>query len=155
MSKILVWDMDGTLVDLYGVPNWKYFLRHEMAAPYIAAEPLFDMVELASLMEEFRRNGWEIQIISWLSKDSSADFKNEVRRAKKNWLDMFGFPYDKFHGVAYGTTKADAIRRSKPEEAILIDDNEKVRKGWHLGRAINPITTDLIITLLEILREEK
>ena len=33
-------DMDGTIADLYAVPNWLKMLRAENPAPYIQAEPL-------------------------------------------------------------------------------------------------------------------
>ena len=39
------------------------------------------------------------------------------------------FPYDHFHGVKYGATKADSVRKylGEDESAILFDDNAKVQ----------------------------
>ena len=67
-----------------------------------------------------------------------------------------GFPNDHFHGVAYGTTKADCVRQylGENEQAILFDDSDKVRAGWHMGEAVNPTEVD-IIEYLEKLVEEK
>ena len=54
-----------------------------------------------------------------------------VRQAKIEWLTKVGFPIDHFHAQAYGTTKANAVRKDlgENETAILFDDNDKVRAG--------------------------
>ena len=69
-----------------------------------------------------------------------------MREAKRDWLEVQGFPVDHFHGVKYGATKADSIRRylGEDETAILFDDNAKVRQGWTMGEAIDPIETDIL-----------
>jgi hypothetical protein len=41
--KTLVFDMDGTIANLYGVNNWLGMLREEDPTPYIVAEPMYDM----------------------------------------------------------------------------------------------------------------
>lgn len=151
--KMICFDMDGTLADLYRVEGWLGMLRAENPTPYIKAEPMWDMVELANTLAELQANGIEIRIITWLSKDSTEDYKNAVRMAKREWLANFGFPYDNFHGVQYGATKADSVRRylAENEGAILIDDDAKVRKGWHLGETINPTECDIIEMLKNLL----
>ena len=72
-----------------------------------------------------------------------------MRKAKREWLDRYDFPYDHFHGVKYGATKADSVRKRlhDGEEAILFDDNAKVREGWHLGETHDPTTEDIIEVL--------
>lgn len=67
--KMICFDMDGTIADLYAVPNWLDKLRAEDASPY-----------------------------------------------------------------------ADA-------PAVLIDDNKKVRDGWHLGESIDPTKVNLLEVL--------
>lgn len=100
--------------------------------------------------------GIEVRIITWLSKDSNTEYDNAVRLAKRNWLAEQNFPFDHFHGVAYGATKADSIRRylDKDETAILFDDNAKVRKGWHMGETYDPTTCDICEVLRNILGVE-
>jgi hypothetical protein len=56
--------------------------------------------------------------------------------AKLEWLEMHNFPFDEVHMVKYGTTKANCTRHYGGFQ-ILVDDNEKVRKGWTLGDTIN------------------
>jgi hypothetical protein len=138
-----VFDMDGTIADLYGVENWLYELEHYIARPYKVARPMWNMARLAELL---KASGAKIVVVSWLSKGSNKQYDEEVRNAKIEWLKANGFPFDKFHGVKYGTTKASVVRRylAEDELAVLIDDNAKVRKGWSLGETVNPLETDLI-----------
>lgn len=145
-------DMDGTIADLYGVKDWLSLLRSENPAPYLMAVPMCDMSELNKVCELLRAEGWEINIITWLSKDSSEEYKNLVREAKRAWLEKQGFHYDHFHGVQYGATKADSVR-DRYDVSILVDDNEKVRNGWHLGDTIDPTAVNIIEKLSELLEK--
>jgi FMN phosphatase YigB (HAD superfamily) len=151
--KMICFDMDGTIADLYGVEGWLEMLRAENPTPYRQAKPMWDMIELAETLRMLQANGIEIRIITWLSMNSTENYKNETRQAKREWLDELGFPYDNFHGVQYGATKADSVRRylAENEGAILIDDNAKVREGWHLGETINPTECDIIEMLKNLL----
>jgi hypothetical protein len=148
--KMVCFDMDGTIADLYAVENWLPMLRAFDPTPYAIAEPMWDMAELASLLTQVQAIGIEVRIITWLSKDSNAEYDKAVRTAKRDWLEAQGFPFDHFHGVQYGATKADSIRRylADDETAILFDDNAQVRNGWHMGEAIDPVECDI----LEVLR---
>ena len=147
---MVCFDMDGTIADLYAVENWLPMLRAFDPTPYAIAEPMWDMAELASLLTQVQAIGIEVRIITWLSKDSNAEYDKAVRTAKREWLEAQGFPFDHFHGVQYGATKADSIRRylADDETAILFDDNAQVRNGWHMGEAIDPVECDI----LEVLR---
>lgn len=139
--KMICFDMDGTLADLYNEPDWLSYLMNEDVTPYINAKPMWDMDALREVLLKLRDKGWEIRVITWLAKDSSEEYKKAVRQAKKEWLERYNFPLDACHMVAYGRTKAECIRRwVKGEEAILIDDSQKVRDGWHLGETIDPIS---------------
>ena len=138
--------MDGTIADLYAVNGWLEQLRAYNPNPYRVAEPMWDMVELARVINEIQSVGVKIVIITWASKDSTREYDMAVRQAKLDWLEEMGFPYDFFHCVKYGTTKANTIRKYMEieETAILIDDNEKVRNGWSLGETVDPTDTDII-----------
>lgn len=150
IDKMICFDMDGTIADLYAVPNWLAKLRAEDASPYAEAAPMWDMAKLRDILLKLITKGWEIRVISWLAKDSTEEYKETVRQAKREWLTRYDFPADKVHLVAYGTTKADCVRRIA-EAAILVDDNEKVRNGWHLGETIDPRNGDLLERLEELL----
>lgn len=151
MQKTLVFDMDGTIADLYGVDNWLEDLRAENPRPYEEAEPIYDMTALNSLISIFRDLGWRIVITTWLAKDSSKEYDRLVREAKLAWLDKYDFEYDEIHLVKYGTTKANCTRKLGGFQ-ILVDDNEQVRKGWNLGNTINA-KENIIAQLLDLLEE--
>lgn len=134
--KTLVFDMDGTIADLYGVEGWLADLRAENPRPYVEAKPLYNMDILNSLIKLLKAEGWGVVVTTWLAKDSSKDYDRLVREAKLAWLEKYNFPYDEIHLVKYGTTKANCTRKIGGLQ-ILVDDNEKVRKGWNLGGTIN------------------
>ena len=144
--KMVCFDMDGTIADLYGVEGWLNDLDNRNPRPYEVAEPMWDMEKLADILNGLKVYGVEVRVITWLAKNSTEYYKDIVRKAKLEWLEKHGFPYDKFHGIAFGTTKADAIRKylAEDEMAILIDDNDKVRNGWHMGEVINPTVQDIL-----------
>lgn len=136
MTKMLVFDMDGTIADLYGVNGWLEMLRNSDPTPYKVARPLVDMMELVKVLTTLKANGWKIAVTTWLAKDSDTSYDNLVRQAKLDWLNNYNFPFDEIHLVKYGTTKANCTRK-KADFQILVDDNEKIRKGWKLGGTIN------------------
>ena len=153
LPKMICFDMDGTIADLYGVEDWCPMLRAEDPTPYIDCDPLVDMIALRDVLNELIAIGIEIRIITWLSKNSSEQYKASVRDAKREWLDFYDFPHSHFHGVQYGATKADSVRKyiGEDETAWLIDDNAKVRDGWHLGETIDPTACDIVEVLRSLL----
>ena len=136
-KKILVFDMDGTIADLYGVDNWLDDLRNERTRPYEKCKPIYNEEKLNKVIASLKEVGYKIIITTWLAMNSTKEYKMQVRKAKLEWLDKIQFDYDEIHLVQYGTTKADCTRKYKGIEQILVDDNEEIRNGWHLGRTIN------------------
>lgn len=147
MEKIIAFDMDGTIADLYNVPGWCEKINNFDPSPYVEAAPMWDMDALREVLLEMSAAGWEIRVISWLSKTYSPGFHQMVRQAKREWLERYNFPADKVHLITYGTTKANAVRRAQCP-AVLVDDNRRVRDGWTLGEVIDPATTDDLPHLL-------
>ena len=152
MAKVLVFDMDGTIADLYGVKGWLEDLRAYNPRPYVKAKPLYDMDTLNGILNALKEQGWTIAVTTWLAKDSTKAYDDEVRKAKLDWLEKYNFPYDEIHLVKYGTTKANCTRKLGLGQ-ILVDDNEKVRKGWKLGGTINA-QNDIMYELAKILYNE-
>lgn len=136
MNKTLVFDMDGTIANLYGVEGWLEMLRAEDATPYKVAEPMYDMDSLAELLKLLKEIDWTIAVTSWLAMGATKAYDEKVRQAKREWLEKYNFPFDEIHLVKYGTTKANCTRKNGGFQ-ILVDDNEKVRNGWNLGDTIN------------------
>ena len=151
-NRTLVFDMDGTIANLYGVENWLADLRAYNPRPYEVAQPMYDMETLVMLLEVLKCQGWKIVVTSWLSMDSTKEYDRAVRIAKREWLERYNFPFDEIHLVKYGTTKANCTRHLGGYQ-ILVDDNEKVRQGWNLGGTINA-NENIIDKLMDLLLTE-
>ena len=148
MKKSLVFDMDGTIANFYGVHGWLEYLEHSNPYPYEVAKPLYNMDILREVLELLKVQGWKIIVTSWLAKNSTPEFKDSTRKAKRKWLEKYGFPYDEIHLVQYGTTKANCTRKNGGFQ-ILVDDNAVVRNGWHLGSTIDA-NRDIMPELMRI-----
>lgn len=151
-TKVLVFDMDGTIADLYGVQGWLEDLRSENPRPYKVARPMYDMETLGYILEILKAQGWRVVVTSWLAKGSTREYDEMVRRAKREWLERYQFPVDEIHLVKYGTTKANCTRKLGGYQ-ILVDDNETVRKGWTLGETINA-NENILEKLVDLLLTE-
>lgn len=82
----IAFDMDGTLANLYKVNGWLADLQAENTRPYEIAEVMLNMNSLARILNRLQKNGYEIGIISWLSKCGSDSYKEEIETAKRMWL---------------------------------------------------------------------
>ena len=126
--RTIYFDMDGTIANLYSVENWLPKLRASDPSPYEQAEPLVDMVELAEACKDLQAAGYKIGVISWLSKESSAEYNRAVRNAKRGWLKKhFNIDLDELHIVKYGYSKRQVA--GKPGD-LLIDDEERNVIEW-------------------------
>ena len=150
--KVLVFDMDGTIADLYGVQGWLEDLRNENPRPYEMAKPMYDMKTLGYILEILKTQGWKVVVTSWLAKESTREYDEMVRKAKREWLKRYQFPVDEIHLVKYGTTKANCTRKLGGYQ-ILVDDNAEVRKGWTLGETINA-NENILEKLVDLLLTE-
>ena len=148
MNKTLVFDMDGTIANLYGVEGWLDDLRASDPRPYEVAEPMYDMEVLTAILQVLKYMGWKVVVTTWLAKGSSKEYDALIREAKIAWLEKYNFPYDEIHLVKYGTTKANCTRKIGGFQ-ILVDDNEQVRRGWTLGDTIDA-NTDIIKALVAL-----
>ena len=126
MTKVINFDMDGTIADLYGVANWLEYLIAEDATPYAVAKPLVNMQVLARLLNKLQRNGYTINIISWTSKNGSDAYNSLVADVKKAWLKkhLKSVKFNNIFVVPYGTPKNTIA------SGILFDDEEKNRTTW-------------------------
>lgn len=152
MNKTLVFDMDGTIANFYGVEGWLENIRNNNPRPYIVAEPMYDIDVLNTILSLLKAQGWKIVVTSWLAKGSDKAFDELTRQAKREWLARYNFPFDEIHLVKYGTTKANCTRKIGGYQ-ILVDDNADVRKGWHLGNTINA-NENILEKLVDLLLTE-
>ncbi len=123
-----IWlDMDGTFVNLYGVNDWLPMLIAEDTTPYEVAKPLVAMNVFARRLNMLKRKGYTINIISWTSKNGSADYNARVATAKRAWLarHLPSVEFNCIDIVAYGTPKGEG------RDGILFDDEEPNRTNWN------------------------
>lgn len=125
----IFFDMDGTLADLYDVENWLDYLLAGDAFPYENAKALLNLQALARVLNRLHRNGFRIEIISWLSKTSTPEYDKAVTLAKLRWLSahLGSVSFDEINIVSYGICK-DTFRHTEAD--ILFDDEEQNRNAW-------------------------
>ena len=141
----IYFDMDGTIANLYGMPNWLDDLRAYNPRPYKNARPLINMNTFARLLNRLTALGHSIGIVSWLSKTSTVEYDIAVTKAKYSWLKrhLRSVHFEEIHIVPYGTPKEEVVFDC---DGILFDDEEKNRKNWK-GIAYNEKN------IIEILKE--
>lgn len=142
MIKQINFDMDGTIANFYGVEGWLDDLMCESTYPYVVARPLLNMSALARQLNRLTRSGYDINIISWTSRNGSLEFNERVRQAKIEWLNRHlpSVHFTNIFIIPYGTPKENF------GEGILFDDEQGNRENW-CGIAYD------VQNILEILRE--
>lgn len=152
MKKWLWLDMDGTFADLYGVEDWLTDLVNLRIRPYAEAQPLYDMVEFIEVLENLKTKGWNIGIISWLSKNPNKAYGRKVTKAKKEWLKKYGMMklLSEVLIVPYGQNKSDTCKNYG--YGILADDEKPNRDSWENGKTIDA-NKNLIVELLKMCGE--
>lgn len=127
MQKVVWFDMDGTIADLYGVQNWLPMLNNEDPTPYEVARPLVNLSRLARYLNKLQKMGWKVGVISWLSKYSTPEYDAAVTGAKMFWLGRHlpSVKWDEIKIVPYGTNKYQTCGGG-----CLFDDEAKNRDMW-------------------------
>jgi hypothetical protein len=130
-------DMDGTIADLYSVSEWLADLESHNPRPYKEAKPMVNMSLLSRYIHKAQAMGYEVNIVSWLSKSSNSEYDKAVAEAKMEWLKkhLRSVQFDNIAIVPYGTPKSTCVGRS--DMCILFDDEQKNRTEWQ-GASAEP-----------------
>lgn len=123
MEKMIYFDMDGTIANLYK-GEWLNDIINGNVRPYVIADRMIDEDVLIKLEE----NGYKLGVITWLAKGNNKEYDKMVRVAKKEWLKK-NYPNIKFehiHIVKYGTPKQKFANVGD----ILVDDEKPNRDNW-------------------------
>ena len=135
MAKQINLDCDGTFVNLYGVENWLEMLIAHDPTPYEIAKPLVNLNLLARVLNKLQKQGYKIVIISWLAKNSTKEYDEQVTKAKVKWLKkhLASVKFDEIKIVPYGTPKSTCGC------GYLWDDEKRNRVEWEKngGKAFN------------------
>lgn len=142
--KTIWFDLDGCLANLYAVDGWLSMLRAYDPAPYAEAETMLNMNLLARYLNRLRKVGYQIGIISWLSKCPTPEYDEAVTAAKLAWLKkhLRSVSWDAIRIVSYGTPKSSFM---ETDDDILFDDEAPNREEWK-GEAYEP---DQILKVLK------
>ena len=126
MVKEINFDMDGTIVDLYGCSGWLEDIIAESVRPYEQAKPLVNMSVLARLLNKKIASGYKVNVISWTAKNGSEDYNARVEEAKKQWLakHLKSVQFSAVKVLPYGTPKQEHGC------GVLFDDEEQNRIAW-------------------------
>ena len=145
LNVTINFDMDGTIADLYANPNWLPMLRAFDPTPYATAKPLLRLNTLARKLNALQKEGYQLAVISWLSKESNPAYDEAVTATKMAWLaeHLPSVKWDRITIVPYGTPKQNFCENPLD---ILFDDEERNRNNW-TGRAYD------VQNIMEILRE--
>lgn len=147
MKRAIWMDMDGTIADFYGVEGWLEALKAESVKPYKEAKGLVNLQALARRLNRMNRKGYEINIISWGSKNASEAFNEEIAKAKIGWLKkhLASVNFKNIDIVPYGTPKGEG------REGILFDDEEANRNGWGYNEIRYAMEAEGILEALKII----
>lgn len=150
MMKTIWFDMDGTLGNLYAVDGWLSMLRAYDPTPYAEAEVMLNMNLLARYLNRLQEAGYQIGIISWLSKCPTPKYDEAVTAAKLVWLKkhLRSVNWDAIRIVSYGTPKSSVMEN---DDDILFDDEAQNREEWR-GKAYEP--NQILEVLKELLKGE-
>lgn len=126
----IYFDMDGTIADLYSNPDWLSKLRAHNPEPYTTARPLINLSLLARYIHKLQKQGIQVGIISWLSKETTEAYNQEVTKAKLDWLrrHLPSVTFDSIAIIPYGQPKWEPI----PKDClnILFDDERRNTVEW-------------------------
>ena len=141
----IYFDMDGTFYNLYGFENWLECILSEKTNCYTQGTLLVDYNDFITILNELKKKGYKLGIITWLSKNATRKYEMMVRSAKTRYINKyFNGIFDEVHIIQYGKNKANYCKNGD----ILFDDEEKNRLQW-LEK--NGISYD-VMNLVEILK---
>lgn len=144
-NKVLILDMDGTIADLYGHPDWAGILRGHPQDPwtqcgepdaqeiynmFINLEPLIDSQKLL----EFSKRFDDVLVWSMAPWDASQMVCNATYQAKKFWLDKH-----------FGWIPNILVTRFNKSKSLVIEEDVLLRNYWSLPMYWSPTPFDTLI----------
>lgn len=124
-------DMDNTLNELSNVANvWKRLDCGDVS-PYMEALPKKHYIEMVKM---YKRYGYEIIILSCLSRVTNEEMDRKTIQMKKQWLAKYvGNEWiDKMMFIPYTKHKEQYVE----DNGILLDDDMVICMNWNKGNCI-------------------
>lgn len=153
IPQAIYFDLDGTLADLYAVPEWLPKLKAEDTTPYEMATPMIDPETFISACEQLQSLGVIIGVISWGAIGCSNAYTRRTRKAKIDWCKRH-YPacFTEYHVVKYG--RRPKWQTANVRDSILFDDDPHNCEQWHNGQAVNVTCAEDILSTLQTLINE-
>lgn len=142
-------DLDGTLYDLYNVPDWLKKLESEQVIVFYEGDYLVDPEKFRYFVQTLEKQGIEFSVISKLPNSKNVRFLKESKKAKTGFVDkLFQDPNIPKHFIGFTSDKSKLFPL-KPTD-FLIDDDIDNRIAWEKagGIAFNPLVFDSVETIL-------
>lgn len=130
MNKVVYFDMDGTIADLYGVSDCFKRLDNMDATVYSEAKPIDKYI---NMLKEFHTMGYKVIILSALGMVSSKRFDKDTIRNKGIWLDTYVGKEYIDERIYIPNTKHKELYRLFGK-GILVDDDDRVLMNWDYDR---------------------
>ena len=151
--KKIIFDLDGTLYDLYNIPDWEKKLRQEKRNIFLEGKTFLND-DFYEIIEELRNLGFTFDVATWLPMFATKQYEQICREEKEKWIkDNLKF-VEGIYIAPYGTPKQKMVEK-KSSIMILIDDNLEVCRSWETKkqRQYKNVKNNLIEILEEILWE--
>ena len=123
---IILFDLDGTLGNLFGRRDWLEKLKNEEPI-YEDLEPLVNMEELNAIAYKLKSVGVEFGVVTWLAMGASENYEFITSMEKYRWCKKYIPFITEFECQPYGTPKQTNYRN---RQCILTDDNAEVRASF-------------------------
>lgn len=156
MSLKVVFDLDGTLFNLYGKPNWLNDLENENFGVFneyginFGFMPFIQRQTIQEKILNMMDVGITFSIISWLPMGASPEYSEICRREKLEWVYRHLPMIEDIQLIPYGIEKQKAITK-RAGRMILIDDNAEVCKMWETAKQRIAIQVNDDYTVLDAL----
>ena len=130
MNIKIYFDLDGTVYDLYNIPNWLERIENNDPSIFgVDGRELFNSDFVNSLLDLYSDFGVQFGVITWLPMQASPSYEMECEKVKREWVQQH-FPFfDSFAAQSYGVPKQNAIVKFSDLD-ILIDDNVEICAMW-------------------------
>lgn len=139
MKRTIWFDMDGTLYDLYKIPDWLTRLEnHHWAVFNFPGFERSNICRIRAAIQALKKAGWTVGIITWAPKGIQwwDEMLAEVECIKGEWVDKnipeLADDDTTFACIPYGESKAQFLLDAEAAGDInyLVDDNKEVRRDW-------------------------
>lgn len=144
-NKILWFDLDGTIYNLYKIPGWLEALRaYDYRVYNIPAYNRRSLPRVREVVRMLIRQGWTVGVISWGSMGITEEEEtamDAITREKRDWINNQFPEVQIIRIVPYGTDKFDCAFQADPFAThVLVDDNREIRHKFRKrgGVTINP-----------------